>query len=94
LSYQKVVQVLSVLISHDTTTPSVNPASNSVRIKVLSTLKKPSKNCFILKRFGLFLIHLHPKNKATLGNASNFFLLQGWNMFFYSWGCYHASLHR
>ena len=38
-----------------------------------STLKKPSKNytCFILRRFGLFLIHLQSKNKATLGNGSN-----------------------
>ena len=26
---------------------------------------------FILRRFGLFLIHLQSKNKATLGNASN-----------------------
>jgi len=32
----------------------------------LSTLKKPSKNyaCFILRRFGLFLIHLLSKNKS------------------------------
>jgi len=39
----------------------------------LSTLKKPQKNyaCFILRCFGLFLIHLQLKNKATLGNASN-----------------------
>jgi len=38
-----------------------------------STLKKPSKNntCFILRRFGLFLIHLQSKNKVTLGSASN-----------------------
>jgi len=35
--------------------------------------KKAFKNytCFILRRFGLFLIHLQSKNKATLGNASN-----------------------
>ena len=26
---------------------------------------------FILRRFGVFLIHLQSKNKATLGNASN-----------------------
>ena len=41
--------------------------------EVSSTLKKPSKNytCFILRRFGLFLIHLQSKNKATLGNAGN-----------------------
>jgi len=40
---------------------------------VSSTLKNPSKNytCFILRRFGLFLIHLQSKNKATLGNDSN-----------------------
>ena len=40
---------------------------------VSSTLKTPSKNyiCFILRRFGLFLIHLQSKIKATLGNASN-----------------------
>jgi len=32
-------------------------------VKFLSTLKKPSKNytCFILRRFGLFLIHLQSK---------------------------------
>jgi len=38
-----------------------------------STLKNPSENCtcFILRRFGLFLIHLQSKNKAKLGNASN-----------------------
>jgi len=42
-------------------------------LTVSSTLKKLSKNhtCFILRRFGLFLIHLQSKNKATLGNASN-----------------------
>jgi len=41
--------------------------------KVSSALKKPSKNytCFILRRFGLFLIHLQSKNKVTLGSASN-----------------------
>jgi len=40
---------------------------------VLSTLKKPSKNytCYILRRFGLFLIDLQSKNKETLDNASN-----------------------
>jgi len=42
-------------------------------LTVSSTLKKPSKNYtrFTLRRFGLFLIHLQSKNKATLGNASN-----------------------
>ena len=42
-------------------------------VLVSSTLKKPSKNytCFILRRFGLFLIHLQSKNKARLANASN-----------------------
>jgi len=36
-------------------------------------VEKPSKNYtgFILRRFGLFLIHLQSKNKATLGNACN-----------------------
>ena len=38
---------------------------------VSSTLKKPSKDIFILRHFRLFLIHLQSKNKATLGNASN-----------------------
>ena len=35
---------------------------------VSSTLKKPSKNyaCCISRRFGLFLLHLRSKNKATL----------------------------
>ena len=35
--------------------------------------KKPSKiyTCFILRRFGLFLINLQSKNKPALGNASN-----------------------
>ena len=44
-----------------------------VNLTVSSTLKKPLKNysCFILRRFGLFLIHLQSKIKATLGNASN-----------------------
>jgi len=44
-----------------------------IDLTVSSTLKKPSKNyaCFILRRFGLFLIHLQSKNKATLGNVSN-----------------------
>jgi len=44
-----------------------------IDLTVSSTLKKPSKNCtcFILRRFGLFFIHLQTKNKATLGNASN-----------------------
>jgi len=40
---------------------------------ISSTLKEPLQNytCFILRRFGLFLIHLQSKNKTTLGNASN-----------------------
>jgi len=44
-----------------------------IDLTVSSTLKKPSRNyaCFILRRFGLFLIHLQSKNKATLGSASN-----------------------
>jgi len=44
-----------------------------IDLAVSSTLKKPSKNytCFILRRFGLFLIHFQSKNKATLGNGSN-----------------------
>jgi len=35
-----------------------------IDLTVSSTLKKPSKNykCFILRRFGLFLIHLKSKN--------------------------------
>jgi len=35
--------------------------------------KKPSKNytCFILRRLGLFLIHLQSKNKATVCSVSN-----------------------
>ena len=42
-------------------------------LSVSSTLKMPSNNytCFIMRRFGLVLIHLQSKNKATLGNASN-----------------------
>jgi len=44
-----------------------------IDLTVSSTLKKPSKNytCFISRHFGLFLIHLQSKNKATLGNVSN-----------------------
>jgi len=44
-----------------------------IDLTVSSTLKNPSKNytCFILRRFGLFLIHLQSKNEATLANASN-----------------------
>ena len=43
-----------------------------IDITVSSTLKMPSKNyTFFLRRFGLLLIHLQSKNKATLGNASN-----------------------
>jgi len=42
-------------------------------LTVSSTLEKLSKyyTCFILRRFGLFLIHLQSKNKAKLGNVSN-----------------------
>jgi len=38
----------------------------ATHLTVSSTLKKPSKNytCFILRRFGLFLIHLQSKIKA------------------------------
>jgi len=39
------------------------------------TIKKTSKNhsCFILRRFGLFFIHLQSKKyKTTLGNVSVF----------------------
>ena len=38
-----------------------------IDLTVSSTLKKPSKNytCFISRHFGLFLIHLQSKNKAT-----------------------------
>ena len=41
--------------------------------KIFSNTKKVFKklHIFILRRFGLFLIHLQSKNKATLGNASN-----------------------
>jgi len=41
--------------------------------KILIDTKKAFKKLyiFILRRFGLFLIHLQSKNKATLGNASN-----------------------
>jgi len=44
-----------------------------IDLTVSSTLKMPSKNyaCFISRRFGLFLIHLQSKNKATLANVSN-----------------------
>jgi len=36
-----------------------------IDLTVSSTLNKPSKNytCFILRRFGLFLIHLQSENK-------------------------------
>ena len=44
-----------------------------IDLTVSSTLKNPSINysCFVFRRFGLFLIHLQPKNKATPGNDSN-----------------------
>jgi len=60
-----------------TITREYNPSILEHKIKkdltISSTLKKPSKNytCFILRLFGLFLIHLQSKNKATLRNASN-----------------------
>jgi len=43
------------------------------RRKCFINAKKAFKKLyiFILRRFGLFLIHLQSKNKATLGNASN-----------------------
>jgi len=38
----------------------------------INTKKKLQKlYIFILRRFGLFFIHLQSKNKATIGNASN-----------------------
>ena len=43
------------------------------RLNSFINTKKAFKklNIFILRRFGLFLIHLQSKNNATLGNASN-----------------------
>jgi len=45
---------------------------NRYKCKFSLTLEKPSKNytCIVLRRFGLFLIHLQSKNKATR-NVSN-----------------------
>ena len=46
---------------------------NEGKFNILINTKKAFKTLciFILRRFGLFLIHLQSKNKATLGNASN-----------------------
>jgi len=54
-------------------TTTIAAKRSKVKFKVSSTSQKPSENYtfFILGRFGLFLIHLQSKNKATLGNASN-----------------------
>jgi len=44
-----------------------------IDLTVSLTRKKALKNytCYILRRFGLFLIHFQSKNKATLANVSN-----------------------
>jgi len=57
--------------AHICSVPTAQMMSHFNYVVISSTLKKPSKNytCFILKRFGLFLIHLQSKNNATLGNS-------------------------
>ena len=74
-SVQKCTFLIATLVMQRTSgiILPVSEHKTGIDLTVSSTLKKPSKNytCFISRRFGLFLIHLQSKNKATLDNVSN-----------------------